>query len=51
MNAEKLIKTVIKRKLTFFSKDNLKYFDPEINGKEYKYEIFKDHETHMVNGD
>lgn len=49
LNAEKLIKTVIKRKLTFSSKDNLKYFAPEINGKEYKYEIFEDHDTHTVN--
>ncbi|ACZ07386.1 Uncharacterised protein [Sebaldella termitidis] len=49
LNAEKLLKTVIKEKLTVSPEDNLKYFNPEINGKEYKYEIFEDHETHIVN--
>ena len=49
LNADKLVKTVIKQKLTVSSKDNLKYFEPEVNGKEYKYEIFEDHETHTVN--
>ena len=49
LNAEKLLKTVIKEKLTVSPEDNLKYFSPEINGKEYKYEVFEDHDTHTVN--
>ena len=49
LNADKLIKTVIKQKLTVSPRDNLKYFPPEINGKEYKYEVFEDHDTHTVN--
>ena len=49
LNAEKLVTTVIKEKLTVSPEDNLKYFAPEINGKEYKYEIFEDHDTHTVN--
>ena len=49
LNADKLVKNVIKQKLTFSPEDNLKYFSPEINGKEYKYEVFEDHDTHTVN--
>ena len=49
LNAEKLLEIVIKEKLTFSPEDNLKYFNPEVDGKEYKYEVFEDHETHIVN--
>lgn len=49
LKAENLVKKVIKQKLTVSSKDNLKYYEPEIDGKKYSYQVFEDHKTHTVN--
>ena len=46
--AEKLLKTVIKEKLTVAENDNLKYLSETDEPDYYKYRIFEDHDTHTV---
>jgi hypothetical protein len=50
IKAEELINILIEKKLTVSKNDNLKYFEPETDGKGYyKYQVFEDHNTHIVN--